>query len=50
MKELHGQLKLKVLKQKAPNTGGTGADDEDDRIIISHLINPNLKVNYKSQN
>ena len=50
MKELQGTLKFKVLKQRAPRCGGTGAEDDDDDIIISHLINPKLSVNYKNQN
>ena len=50
MKELRGTLKFKVLKQKAPKSGGTGAEDDDGEIIISHLINPKLAVDYKSQN
>ena len=50
MKELQGTLKFKVLKQRAPKSGGTGAEEDYDEVIISHLINPKLSVDFNGQN
>lgn len=49
MKGLQGTLKFKVIKQRAPKSGGTGAQEDDDEVIISHLIKPKLSVEFKGQ-
>ena len=39
---------FKVLKQRAPKSG-TGAEEDEDDVIISHLIKPKLDVKYLDQ-
>lgn len=45
MKELQGILKFRVIKQRAPKSGIDVEEDEDD-VIISHLINPEINIKY----
>lgn len=48
MKELQGTLKFKVLKQRAPKSG-TGDEQDEEDVIISHFISPTFKVEYYDQ-
>ena len=47
MKEFKGKLRFQVLKNRAPKKGDTGGFDADEEVVISHLQNPYLAIDYE---